>query len=66
MPTTVPSTQPLSDRCPRCRGRLRAERDRYGAYLSCLFCGYSHDLVSAAVIDLSDEEPVPAPTSLSA
>jgi hypothetical protein len=26
-------------RCPRCQGRLLLERDRHGAYLSCLMCG---------------------------
>jgi hypothetical protein len=26
-------------RCPRCSGRLALERDRHGAYLSCIACG---------------------------
>jgi hypothetical protein len=29
----------IAARCPRCSGRLAFERDRHGAYLSCLVCG---------------------------
>jgi len=36
--------------CPRCRGRLIAERDQYGAYHSCLACGY-----------VQEDSPAPLP-----
>ena len=26
--------------CPRCRGDLHEESDLYGAYVSCIQCGY--------------------------
>lgn len=26
--------------CPRCRGDLREDRDKYGNYATCLQCGY--------------------------
>jgi len=26
--------------CPRCRGDLREEADQYGAFISCVQCGY--------------------------
>ena len=38
--------------CPRCRGRLFASQDSYGAYRSCLACGFVHELVSGPAIDL--------------
>ena len=49
-----PPTGPGLARCPRCRGRVRRERDRYGSYLTCLLCGYTHELTSAAAIALDD------------
>ncbi len=30
--------------CPRCRGDLHADRDRYGKYIECLQCGFIEDL----------------------
>ena len=48
--------------CPRCTGDLFEDRDQYGAFLTCMQCGFSKDVsrnhqgrfvVSA--------EPVPAP-----
>ena len=44
--------------CPRCRGRLFTGQDSYGAYSSCLACGFVHELVSGPAIDLL---PDPAP-----
>lgn len=44
-------------RCPKCHGRLARHRDTYGAYLSCLVCGFTRDLVSRATILLEDDEP---------
>jgi len=29
--------------CPRCKGRLRKESDSFGAYETCMFCGYCSD-----------------------
>ncbi len=26
--------------CPRCSGPVFRDRDQYGAYASCLYCGY--------------------------
>lgn len=26
--------------CPRCNGPVFRDRDQYGAYASCLYCGY--------------------------
>lgn len=34
---------PEPQRCPRCRGTLATERDRWGAYDNCFLCGYSRD-----------------------
>ena len=32
--------------CPRCSGDLYSDRDQYGAYLACLQCGSTRDVVS--------------------
>ena len=40
-------------RCPRCRGRLEQNRDRYGVYLSCFMCGYVREITSPAALDLT-------------
>ena len=42
--------------CPRCRGSMIIERDWYGAYGTCLCCGYVHEAVTAPPIDLLEEE----------
>ena len=44
--------------CPRCRGAMIPERDWYGAYTTCLSCGYVHEAVSAPPIDLLDDDEV--------
>ena len=42
--------------CPRCRGRLAAERDRHGVYLSCFTCGFTQDaLLGSAVTEPDDD-----------
>lgn len=50
-------------RCPRCNGDLIAERDQYGAFITCMQCGMCKDITGAKVdpsqISL---EPVPVPT----
>ena len=33
-------------RCPRCSGDLYGDRDQYGAYVSCLQCGLTRDVLS--------------------
>jgi DNA-directed RNA polymerase subunit M/transcription elongation factor TFIIS len=42
--------------CPRCRGSMIAEKDWYGAYSSCLSCGYVHEAVSPPAIELLEED----------
>jgi hypothetical protein len=34
----------LKKQCPKCGGRLLINADRYGAYVSCIQCGWSKDL----------------------
>jgi len=31
-------------KCPRCKGLLRVEKDKYGWYLECIFCGYHKNI----------------------
>ena len=31
--------------CPRCKDKLRIERDEYGWYSECIMCGYMYDLI---------------------
>ena len=51
-----PMTARSAPRCPRCRGRLAAERDRHGAYLSCFTCGFTQDaLLGSALADPDDD-----------
>jgi hypothetical protein len=40
--------------CPRCRGDLREDRDKYGNYATCLQCGYHQS-------DSEDMVPPPLP-----
>ncbi len=42
--------------CPRCNGAMITERDWYGAYSTCLQCGFVHEMVSSPAIDLLDDE----------
>ena len=48
--------------CPRCSGDLIAERDKYGAFISCMQCGMSKD-ITGATVDPSQisMEPIPVP-----
>jgi hypothetical protein len=55
---TPPAPRPT---CPRCRGRLHLTRDRFGRYLSCLMCGYVHEIDDAG--PLTDAK-APADTTL--
>lgn len=38
--------------CPRCRGSMIPERDWYGAYSTCIACGFVHEVLSSPPIDL--------------
>lgn len=50
------TTSDLPRTCARCRGSMIVERDWYGAYSTCLCCGYVHEAVSTPTIDLMEEE----------
>ena len=34
----------LLKQCPRCKGDLTTDRDRYGQFISCLQCGHCEDI----------------------
>ena len=40
------SVTPTPRVCPRCRGSMIMERDWYGAYSSCIACGYVHEVLT--------------------
>lgn len=42
--------------CPRCKGSMIIERDWYGAYSTCICCGFVSEAVSSPAIDLMLEE----------
>jgi len=42
---------PRLDRCPKCKGFLMREKDRYGLYEQCMQCGYIHDLQILGWVD---------------
>jgi DNA-directed RNA polymerase subunit M/transcription elongation factor TFIIS len=37
--------------CPKCKGFLMREKDRYGLYEQCMQCGYIHDLQTVGWVD---------------
>ena len=37
--------------CPRCRGSMIIERDWYGAYGTCLSCGYTHETITPPPVE---------------
>lgn len=43
---------PTIPACPRCRGRLHLTSDQYGRYLSCLMCGFVHELIDGDPLDI--------------
>ena len=45
--------------CPRCQGDLDFAKDAFGEVLSCMQCGYLHDLEAGVLMS----EPVPATSS---
>lgn len=36
-------------KCPKCNGNVYVDRDEYGWFVECIFCGYMRDLVRLAV-----------------
>jgi hypothetical protein len=41
--------------CPKCGGNIYLDEDIYGAYISCLQCGYSGGLVKAPPLAYNPE-----------
>lgn len=41
--------------CPRCQGSMLFEEDWYGAYSTCLACGYVYEVGAAAALELQAE-----------
>lgn len=37
----------IVNRCPRCQGRLSLDKDSYGLFINCAWCGYIEDLPPA-------------------
>ncbi len=37
------------NKCARCNGEMRIDRDEYGWYEQCMICGYMRDLESVIV-----------------
>ena len=44
----------LQKRCPRCRGNVYLDKDKFGWYEECLQCGYNRDL--QAIVDARKRE----------
>jgi len=42
--------------CPKCKGFLMREKDRYGLYEQCMQCGYIHDLQTVGWVDKKQAE----------
>ena len=42
--------------CPRCKGNMILERDWYGAYSTCIACGYVYEVMSSPPIDIHQED----------
>lgn len=41
--------------CPRCQGNMLFEEDWYGAYSTCLSCGYVYEFGATASLELEAE-----------
>ena len=41
--------------CPRCGGSMLFEEDWYGAYSTCLSCGYVYEFGATAALELENE-----------
>lgn len=44
--------------CPRCSSALIFEKDWYGAYSTCIACGYVYEFGAASLQDLAQENPL--------
>jgi hypothetical protein len=53
--------------CPKCRGALREESDRYGTYALCIHCGYLENYLvepsASALPRLEQMEQIVSPIS---
>ena len=41
--------------CPRCQGNMLFEEDWYGAYSTCLSCGYVYEFGATAALELETD-----------
>ena len=41
--------------CPRCQGNMLFEEDWYGAYSTCLSCGYVYEFGATAALEFEAE-----------
>jgi hypothetical protein len=53
-------SESVLSRCPRGHGRLVDERDRYGAWRSCLTCGFVQEQCSGPDLSWGDAKTAPA------
>ncbi|MFQ5880371.1 MAG: hypothetical protein ACE5IZ_09395 [Dehalococcoidia bacterium] len=54
------TTQTASPRaCPRCRGSMILEKDWYGAYSTCISCGYVYEFGAAPLEELEPSDGPP-------
>jgi hypothetical protein len=54
--TTPTPLAPPPKNCPRCRGSMLMERDWYGAYGTCICCGYVHEMAARSPMEILREE----------
>ena len=45
--------------CPKCQGDLCLEQDHYGAFQTCLQCGYLRELIDRSGNPISAVQPLP-------
>ncbi len=45
--------------CPKCRGDLCLEQDHYGAFQTCLQCGYLRELIDRSGNPVAAVHPLP-------
>jgi ribosomal protein S27AE len=50
----------LPKQCPRCRGRVLVEHDYYGAFGTCMTCGYVSEARDASPADMLAAERLEA------
>lgn len=44
--------------CPRCRGSMFAEADRYGRSIVCIACGYALERIVLETMRIDDIDPL--------